>query len=245
MLLLYICITFFLSLAHANVEKTIFIAPSTHSHPAIDPTLDDLGLERLSPSNGKLRTKLNASFPTEAESGGTDSWYFLENLNAGQRYEVRVCWLATQPTAFTLSTYTLPEILEDRSLLSAMSLYSSSQLPATPPQAAVKPNNRGSISGITGRETGSDSVLFLRISTAADYFSLDQTLMETVPPVLADVILDPFLGNVFPKSLVPTACWIGVVLSLAIVAAGWIAGEFASVLNLADIHDSQDGKKAQ
>src|SRR6266516_4705638 len=49
------------------------------------------------------------------------------------------------------------------------------------------------------------SVLFLQIFAAANYFSLNETLMSDVPPVLVDVILDPYLLNVFPKSLVPTA----------------------------------------
>jgi len=88
-------------------------------------------------------------------------------------------------------------------------------------------------------------VLILRISAAADYFSLDQTLMENVPPVLADVILDPFLGNVFPKSLVPTACWISVVACLGIVVARWISREFTRVVNSADIRDPHDVKKDQ
>jgi hypothetical protein len=93
MLLIYIYVIFLLSLfAGANVEKTIFIAPSARS---TDLNLDELGLERLTPASGMLRTRLNASFPTNAEMHGTDSWYFLENLSPGQRYEVRICWLAT------------------------------------------------------------------------------------------------------------------------------------------------------
>lgn len=54
--------------------------------------------------------------------------------------------------------------------------------------------------------------------------------MENVPPVLVDVILDPFLLNVFPKSLVSTACWITVVAGLAIVAARLVAAEFQRVV---------------
>ncbi|KAL4915769.1 hypothetical protein BDW62DRAFT_120151 [Aspergillus aurantiobrunneus] len=241
MLLLYIYINSLLSLlACANVEKTIFIAPSAISLPAIDQPLDDRALQCLSPSNGMLRTKLNASFPTDVEDSGTDSWYLLKNLNPGQRYEVRICWLATQPTAFTLSTYTLPEVLDNRSVLSAISLYSSSRLSASPLQATVVPIGEGSNADSA---PGADSILFLRISAAADYFSLDQALMENVPPVMADIILDPFLGNVFPKSLVPTACWVGVVSCLAIVVARRIAREFARLISSVAIHDSHDGKK--
>lgn len=85
----------FTALVHANVEKTIFLAPPATTIPSEAPGLDDLGLERLSPQNAVLRTQLNASFPTAEAPDGTDSWYFLENLTPGQRYEVRICWLAT------------------------------------------------------------------------------------------------------------------------------------------------------
>jgi hypothetical protein len=45
--------------------------------------------------------------------------------------------------------------------------------------------------------------------------------MENVPPVLVDIILDPFILNVFPKSLVPTA---GYIIVLAI--GGWFLAKF-------------------
>lgn len=60
------------------------------------------------------------------------------------------------------------------------------------------------------------SVLFLQIFAAAEYFSLNKSLMSDVPPVLVDIILDPYLLSVFPKSLVPTA---GYLLVLAV--GGW------------------------
>jgi hypothetical protein len=97
----------FTEVAQANVEKTIFLAPPETTIPSEEPDLDDLGLERLSPQNPIVRTRLNASFPTTDAPDGVDSWFFLENLNPGQRYEVRVCWLATvrtipQPPTLTL-----------------------------------------------------------------------------------------------------------------------------------------------
>lgn len=72
-------------------------------------------------------------------------------------------------------------------------------------------------------------MLFLRIYAAADYFSLDRGLMENVPPVAADIILDPFLGNVFPKSLMPTAGWVFVVAVVGVVVARVILGAFKRV----------------
>lgn len=76
-----------------------------------------------------------------------------------------------------------------------------------------------------------DSVLFLRVRAAADYFSLDEGLMRDVPPVAVDVILDPFLWNVFPRSLVPTAGWIVVVGVVAVVVARWVAAEIGRVID--------------
>jgi hypothetical protein len=90
-------LTLLLQTAHANVEKTIFLAPtpSPLSSSNITPDLSDLGLDLLSPENNILRTNLNASFPSTAKPDGAESWFLLEGLNPGQRYEVRVCWLAT------------------------------------------------------------------------------------------------------------------------------------------------------
>lgn len=66
-------------------------------------------------------------------------------------------------------------------------------------------------------------------------------MMQNVPPVLADVILDPFLLNVFPKSLVPTAGWIAVVAAVAVVISRWVVGEFKRLVKQADI--PKEGKK--
>ena len=44
--------------------------------------------------------------------------------------------------------------------------------------------------------------------------------MTEVPPVLVDVILDRYLLNIFPQSLVPTGVYIAI---LAIV--GWFASQ--------------------
>ncbi|KAF5866124.1 hypothetical protein ETB97_000658 [Aspergillus alliaceus] len=237
MLLQYLFFLLTLSFATANVEKTIFIAPQPLTIPTADPTLDDLGLERLSWSSPILRTRINATFPTN-ESPGTDSWYFLENLNPGQRYEVRVCWLATQPTAFTLTTHTLLQTIEDPTLLSSISLYSQAHLDS--PQANAAPRKSSSFHD---QAPTSDSVLFLRITAAADYFSLNKTLMENVPPVAADVILDPFIWNIFPQSLVPTACYICIVGCLAVVIAWWVLGELERVADYMGSRHPRDGKK--
>ncbi|KAB8265630.1 hypothetical protein BDV32DRAFT_34293 [Aspergillus pseudonomiae] len=223
-------------LAVANVEKTIFIAPQPLTIPTVDPTLDDLGLDRLSPSSPVLRTRINATFPTN-ESPGTDSWYFLENLNPGQRYEVRVCWLATEPTVFTLATHTLPQAIDNPALFSSISLYSQAHLAS--PQSNAVPRK---LSSFHDQAPTSDSVLFLRVTAAADYFSLNKTLMENVPPVAADIILDPFLWNIFPQSLVPTACYIFVVGCLAVVIGWWVLGELGRVVDYMNSQHPDDKK---
>lgn len=55
--------------------------------------------------------------------------------------------------------------------------------------------------------------------------------MQNVPPVAVDLILDPFLFNVFPRSLVPTAGWIVVVAFLAVFLGWWIVGEVGRVID--------------
>ncbi|CAG7991675.1 unnamed protein product [Penicillium nalgiovense] len=219
----------FTAVAQANVEKTIFLAPAPATVPSEEPDLDDLGLERLSPQRPVVRTRLNASFPTTEAPDGTDSWFFLENLNPGQRYEVRVCWLATQPTTFTLTTYPLSKTIEDKNLLSSLSMYTSDRLAALDPKLQAnsiprRGNPRSSKDPLDPAPT-SDSVLFLHVYAAADYFSTNQALMQNVPPVAVDLILDPFVFNVFPRSLVPTAGWIVLVAALALVIGRWAVNE--------------------
>lgn len=59
---------------------------------------------------------------------------------------------------------------------------------------------------------------------------MNQTLMDTVPPVFVDIILDPYILNVLPRSLVPTVGYIVVVAVLSWFLARsvstWI-GKFA------------------
>lgn len=55
---------------------------------------------------------------------------------------------------------------------------------------------------------GQESLLFLHVQAAADFFTTNKTLMSQPPAVDVDLILDPYLGNIFPKSLVPTAVYI-------------------------------------
>ncbi len=76
---------------------------------------------------------------------------------------------------------------------------------------------------------GSDdvrSMLLLRVDAAADYYTSNKKLMENVPTVLVDIILDPYVLNVFPRSLIPTATYIFAIAIggyfLTIVISTWL-----------------------
>lgn len=47
--------------------------------------------------------------------------------------------------------------------------------------------------------------------------------MENVQPVLVDIILDPYLLNVYPSSLLPTAVWI-----VLVAIASFFIAQFVS-----------------
>lgn len=68
------------------------------------------------------------------------------------------------------------------------------------------------------------SVLFLQILAAADYYTMNKTLMRDVPPVYVDIILDPFVFNILPRSLVPT---VGYIVVVAI--ASWFISRHISI----------------
>uniref|UniRef100_A0A093UQM6 GPI mannosyltransferase 2 subunit n=1 Tax=Talaromyces marneffei PM1 TaxID=1077442 RepID=A0A093UQM6_TALMA len=281
-----ISILLFIQHAAANTEKTIFVAPLPWAVPAENAAIDDLGLDRLSPTDFMLRTNLNASFPTDEEPHGAESWFYLEDLTPGQRYEVRICWMATvfplspdrtcdlvltrrqQPTSFDLTTYTLQEVVSSRSLLTSLLNFSDALLastslppasrdrsPASPhgninPSKARHQHNSRKRRSRTPLEREEDplaltshaeSVLFLRIWAAADYYTTNTTLMQNVPPVMADIILDPFLWNVFPRSLVPTAVYTVVIAVVAYFVGGYLAKVLSDVVKAA-VQKDEAGK---
>lgn len=69
-----------------------------------------------------------------------------------------------------------------------------------------------------------ESVLYLHIQAVADYFSSNYTLMQHPPAVDVDIILDRYLGNVFPQSLLSTAGYLIVLVLLAwpVSHAAWL-----------------------
>jgi hypothetical protein len=185
---------FFTITAHANTEKVIFIAPPSDILPE---AVQDLHLPTLTPSDPSLRAALPVKFPsglTKADKTrqGELSWYLLNDLHPDQRYEVRICWAATQPTNFWIDTFTLSDLLADQHLLHQVTQSSQGQRSAQQ----------------TTESKGSSSSLVLRVIAAADFFTTNETLMRDPPSVDVDIILDPFLANVFPQSLLSTAVYI-------------------------------------
>ncbi len=86
---------FWITCSLANVEKVIFLAPSRIAIPTEHPNLDDLRLDRISPVHSSLRTQVVADFPHTSYPKGNVSWFLIDGLEPGRRYEVRICWVAT------------------------------------------------------------------------------------------------------------------------------------------------------
>ncbi|ROW02575.1 hypothetical protein VPNG_07883 [Cytospora leucostoma] len=211
-------------LATANVEKTIFLGPEPVNIPHQHPTLSDLNIDSLTPETWSLRTHLEAIFPTEDLTKGKSTWLILDNLSEGQRYEVRICWLATQPTDFHLQTYTLPTVFDTPELITSLHNYSISRQPAAADAPIITTHHPPTTTG-----ERQSSVLFLRIDAAASYISSDRALMEHPEPVVADIILDPFVYNVLPRTLVPTVGYVVFIAALSWilstrVVVPWVSG---------------------
>lgn len=176
-----------------------------------------------------------------------------------------------QPTAFDLTTYTLQEVVSSPSLLPALLSFSEALLAGTSPPSTSRPSDDRSPASHhrilnppkarhqhTSRQrrrrtplereedplaltSHAESVLFLRIWAAADYYTTNATLMENVPPVMADVILDPFLWNVFPRSLMPTAVYTVVIAVIAYFVGGYLAKLLSNVVTTAVKNDEAAG----
>ena len=231
---LLVCLAFICQVS-ANVEKTIFLAPAAEPPPP-DASIDNLLLPRLSPQYPSVRTFINASFRVAGSPKGTQTWLLIEGLQSQKRYEVRICWLATvsgrlliaavrmrtdsskQPTSLWLCTHSVRETFETPELLTSLSTYSYAR------HERLDARDRNSLQARKADPADRDATyLFLQIFAAADYFSLNDTLMETVPPVAVDIILDPFILNVLPQSLLPIGLYLVVIAVGAWLLSGWIS----------------------
>ncbi|KAJ6786568.1 hypothetical protein PWT90_11019 [Aphanocladium album] len=186
----------------ANADKIIFTGPELVTYPLASPSLADLKLDVISPESLSIRTNLSRIFHDDDDVSdpetqgkkprGYASWFLLDNLTPDQRYELRVCWAAIQPTEFTMSVHELNHVFETPDLMQSLYDYSSTRQidELYAPDAKER----------------TASVLLLQVRAAADYFSHHAALMRSPPPpVLVDLILDPYRFNVVPESLLLTA----------------------------------------
>jgi hypothetical protein len=72
------------------------------------------------------------------------------------------------------------------------------------------------------------SLLLLRILATAEYFTDDQNLMQNALPVSVDIIMDSYVLNIVPRSLLPTIGYICVVSVLFWPLARWISSRAQS-----------------
>ncbi|CAK7270469.1 hypothetical protein SEPCBS119000_004107 [Sporothrix epigloea] len=206
---LWLALNFCAVAVTANVEKTIFVASpaATDDADRLHSGIADV-LPRLTPDLNAWRTIVPAAFPwADGFIEDSTTWILLGDLVAGQRYELRVCWTATQPTAFTVDVYDFKTVVSTVEL--AASLYA----------LVLERSVGGALSGHYSANPSATSLL--RITAAADFVAADRTAMKpgSVPPVLVDIILDPYLFNVLPRSLVPV---VAVILAVA-AASAWLA----------------------
>ncbi|KAF2223211.1 hypothetical protein BDZ85DRAFT_218838 [Elsinoe ampelina] len=215
----------FVPYVFANTEKIIFLGPESIDLPQDGPSIEDLGLVSLSPQTTTYRGALPVVFANGTYPKGLQSWYVLHDLTPGARYEVRVCWAATQPTAWDMDVFTLKETMETPELIQSLAMSAEERTTSRGPQDVdqTKINIQSP-----------QSLLFLRLSGAADYFTLKKDLMTNPKPVKIDIILDPYTFNVFPRSLISTAGYIVVVA---------VAGFFVSNFVWSRLSESADSEK--
>lgn len=208
--------------AAANTEKAIFIAPDTVNIPLRQPSLDNLNLHVLTPSTWSIRANLTRVFPTESgdDSSGAVTWLLLDELTPGQRYEFRVCWAAIQPTDFLMDVYELDTVWDTPELIQSLAEYASSRQPNSEDGQEPFPE---------GQEERKSSVLLLQVRAFADYFTDNAALMKDPPPVLVDLILDPYLYNAVPRSLLPTIGYLVLVGLVAWFVARSVASKLQSI----------------
>ncbi|KAF2742907.1 hypothetical protein M011DRAFT_411578 [Sporormia fimetaria CBS 119925] len=181
----------------ANVEKTIFTAPASGDVSSSSIDLVHFRLDALSSAHSFIpsarRTRLPVQFPSPQAPRGLESWYVLQDLEEGRRYEVRICWPATSPTDFWLDTFPVEDIVRTPDLHFALSEFSHTQKEQLPSRRIPA------------------GALLLRVQAAASFYTTNQTLMSHPEDVPADIILDPYLFNILPQSLGPFAIYLTIV----------------------------------
>ncbi|UNI20228.1 hypothetical protein JDV02_006333 [Purpureocillium takamizusanense] len=227
---------------YANVEKIIFDAPTPANTPLAKPSLADLNLHALTPDTLTLRTTLDRVFPVDKgnSSQGRSSWVLLDNLVEGQRYEFHVSWAANEPTLFALDSHELDTVWDTPELIQSLAEYAASRQPGNKSDAQEPAPHKASSNKSGARKA---SVLLVHIRAAADYFVDDVELMKNPPPVLVDLVLDPFVFNLANQSLMPTVGYLIVVGVVTWFASRWIASRLQSVAGSSEDQTLKQTKK--
>ncbi|KAF5712302.1 hypothetical protein FGLOB1_4550 [Fusarium globosum] len=200
-----------LSMAIANVEKTIFTAPPSLPIPQQKPSLGDLRLPTLTPDAPNIRTHISRVFPSEPK-----------DYASGVATESKLIRLRRQqPTVFNLAVYELDTVWQTPELIQSLANYSFSRQD----QEAVLTKES---TQTEGREREA-SVLLLQIKSSADYFTNDAALMKDPSPVHVDLILDPYLYGIVPRSLVPAAGYLVLVGAVAWFVSRSIASRLQTI----------------
>lgn len=111
-----------------------------------------------------------------------------------------------------METYTVSDILAEPGLL------------WTPVPAQLPDNHDELLAPATAAQ---ESALFLRIQAAADFYTLNASLLNNPPAVEVDLSLDPYVFNVIPRSLLP----IGIYLSFVVIASLFLSRAVARWLH--------------
>ncbi|KAF4493881.1 hypothetical protein FAGAP_9984 [Fusarium agapanthi] len=222
-----------ISIAIANVEKTIFTAPASLPIPQQKPSLGDLRLPTLTPDAPNIRTHISRVFPSEPKdhASGVATWVLLDKLNQGQREGKLIRLRRQQPTVFDLAVYELDTVWQTPELIQSLANYSFSRQDQEAMLAKESTQTEG-------REREA-SVLLLQIKSSADYFTKDAALMKDPSPVHVDLILDPYLYGIVPRSLVPAACYLVLVGAVAWFVSRSIASKLQTIAVTADGADKK------
>lgn len=120
-----------------------------------------------------------------------------------------------------MDVFELDTVLHRPELMSSLVAYSNSiQVYEDSGQAHKSRGRRQPLSSGSGEGVEPPvSMLFLRVLAAAQYFSDDPVRMASAEPLFVDLILDPYVLNVIPLSLVPAAVYITITAIMAFFVA--------------------------
>jgi len=147
---------------------------------------------------------------------------------------VLTMYSAQEPTLFALDSYELDTVWDTPELIQSLAEHAASRQPANESDDKPPSNESGARKA---------SVLLVHIRAAADYFVDDVELMKNPPPVLVDLVLDPFVLNLANQSLIPTVGYLIIVGVVTWFAARWIASRLQSVAGSSEDQTLKQTKK--